>query len=249
MRTSLGVLLFLGAMLAPFPGGDARAQAGDPALGQRVLSVVGEGIVRGRPDMAMITLGVVSDARTAGEALSANNGSMTRLLDALKAEGLEPRDLQTSNFSVEPIYTQPPPDFQGNEPFEPKIVGYRIRNELTLRIRDLAKVGALLDRSITLGANSVSGPVFTVADSSKLEDQARRAAVRNALHKGGLYADAADLPLGPVARIEERPVQFPQPIPYGAMARQEMAADSSVPIEGGELTFRAEVYVTWELGR
>jgi uncharacterized protein YggE len=169
-----------------FAPGRAPAQPADVAENGRALSVVGEATVRGRPDMAMLTLGVVSDARTAGEALAANTEGMTRILEALKAEGLESRDLQTANFSVEPLYSQPPPDFQHTQPFEPKIVGYRIRNEVAVRIRDLARVGALLDRSVGLGANSVSGPVFTVADPSTLQDQARQAAVRNALDKGKL---------------------------------------------------------------
>ena len=209
-----------------------------------MISVVGEAVVRGRPDMAVLMLGVVSDARTAGEALSANSEAMRRIIDTLKSEGLESRDLQTANFSVEPLYSQPPEDQQTS--FEPKIVGYRIRNELTITIRDLSRVGALLDRSVTLGANSVSGPLFTIADPAGLEDQARRAAVRNALDKGRLYAEAAGIPLGPITRIEERPTQFPPPMPMGAMARQE-AADSAVPIEGGELSFRAQVFVSWRI--
>ncbi|MBA3516348.1 MAG: SIMPL domain-containing protein [Rhizobiales bacterium] len=247
MWRRLGVVALAGTLLLRFGFTAAAAQPVDPLSGQRLLSVVGEGVVRGRPDLALINLGVVNDARAAGEALAANNEAMRRLIEALRAEGLESRDLQTSNFSVEPIYSQPPPDYQHTVPFEPKILGYRIRNELTLRIRDLTRVGALLDRSITLGANSVSGPIFTVADPSDLEDQARRAAVRDAMDKGQLYAEAAAIPLGAIARIEERPVGFSPPVPMGAMAR-EMAADSAVPIEAGELTFRAEIYVSWRLG-
>jgi uncharacterized protein YggE len=195
--------------------------------------------------MALITLGVVSEGKTAGEALAENSQAMTRMIDALKGEGIESRDLQTANFSVEPVYSQPP-DQPRAEPFQPEIVGYRVRNDLMLRVRDLARVGALLDRSVTLGANSVSGPIFSVDDPAPLEDQARRAAMRDAIGRGELFADAAGVPLGPIYRIEERTGQFQQPIPMGAMAR-EMAADSAVPIEGGELTFRAEVAVSWKL--
>jgi uncharacterized protein YggE len=198
--------------------------------------------------MALITLGVVSEAPSAREALAANTEAMTRIIEALRAEGIESRDLQTANFSVEPRYSQPPRDWTGAEPFEPKIIGYAVRNELTVRIRELERVGALLDRVITLGANSVAGPMFTVADPSELEDQARRAAMRNAVRKAELYAEAADVTLGPIVRIEENVVQWPPPVPMAAMARQEAAADASVPIEGGELTFRAQVSVAWELG-
>ena len=238
--TSLSLLAVLGAA--------ARAQTPERPPVERLLSVVGEGTVRGRPDMAVIVMGVVSEAKTAGEALDANSASVARIIEALRADGVQSRDLQTANFSVEPIYTQPPPGYDGSQPFEPKIVAYRVRNELTLRIRELGRTGALLDQVVTLGANSISGPVFTVADPTPLEDQARRAAMRDARRKGELYAEAASIQLGPIARIEESVTSIPQPVPMGAMAR-EMSADSAVPVEGGELTFQAQVSISWEIGR
>ena len=248
MRNYVWLCAFALTLSGPL-GGSALAQQADPAPRQeRVLSVVGQGTVRGLPDTAMITLGVVSDAVSAREALSANTASMTRIIDALKAEGIDARDLQTSNFSVEARYSQPPRNWNGTDPFEPKIVGYTVRNQLTLRIRQLDRVGALLDQVITLGANSISGPTFSVASASELEDQARRAAMRDAIRKGELYAQAAGVALGPIARIEESVMQWPQPVPMGAMARQEAAADASVPVEGGELTFQAQVSVSWRLG-
>jgi uncharacterized protein YggE len=197
--------------------------------------------------MAIITLGVVSEATSAREALTANSQSMTRILDALRAAGIESRDLQTSGFTVEPRYSQPPRNWNGTDPFEPKIVGYTVRNQITVRVRQLDQVGAMLDQVITLGANTVSGPTFTVADASEFEDQARRAAVRDAMEKAELYSEAAGVTLGPIFRIEENVAQWPQPVPMAAMARQE-AADASVPIESGELTFQAQVSISWRLG-
>jgi hypothetical protein len=108
-------------------------------------------------------------------------------------------------------------------------------------------VGALLDMGVTLGANSISGPSFTVADPTPLEDQARSAAVRDALRKATLYADAADIELGAIFRVEEGYMQPPQPIAPGAMMRMEAAADMSVPIEGGELSFLAQITISWTL--
>jgi uncharacterized protein YggE len=100
---------------------------------------------------------------------------------------------------------------------------------------------------VTLGANSISGPTFTVADPTPLEDQARRAAMRDAERKGALYAEAAAIQLGPIVRIDESVTSVSPPVPMGAMAR-EMAADASVPVEGGELTFQARVSVSWDIG-
>ena len=95
---------------------------------------------------------------------------------------------------------------------------------------------------VTLGANSISGPTFTVEDPKPREDEARREAIRDALAKGALYAAAANVALGPIFRIEDGYVTPPQPLAPGMLMRME-AAPSPVPIEGGELTFEAQVTV------
>ena len=246
MPGPFGYRLAIIAAATLLSGEVARAQKPELQADMPRLSVVGEGVARAAPDMATVTMGVVSEAPHAREALSANTDSMQRILDALKAAGVAPRDLQTSGFTVEPIYSQPPRDFDGSQPFEPQIVGYRVRNEVTVRVRDLAKTGEILDQTLTLGANSVSGPTFTVADPAPLEDKARRAAVEDAMRKATLYAGAARVTLGPIARIEENVTEGPQPIPLAAMAR-EKASDAAVPVEGGEIAFQAQVAITWRI--
>jgi len=245
MRKIFGAALIAMALAGSFGVRIAAAQTNN-AAGERLLTVIGEGAVVGRPDIALITLGVVSDAPTAREALAANSQSMNRILAALKQGGIAPRDLQTSDFSVDPVYSQPPPDYDNSRPFEPQIVGYRVRNSITLRIRDLAKVGVLLDQVVTLGANSISGPTLTVDDPVPLQDEARRAAVADAMRKSKLFATAANITLGPIFRIDEGYVQPPQPIAAGALMRLE-AAPSPTPVEAGELTFHAQVNMSWRL--
>src|SRR5919205_646632 len=106
MASKLSRSRLLTAVAPPFAlvlafGGAAIAQApGAPAEQPRVISVTGEGVIRAKPDMALVTLGVVSDADAARDALTANTEAMTRITEALKAEGIETRDLQTSNFSI-----------------------------------------------------------------------------------------------------------------------------------------------------
>ena len=243
MRIRLGPVLVVAFFTALVGFAPAHAQV---VQNERLLIVSGKGIVHGVPDMAVITLGVVSEAETARGALIANSQSMERILAALKGGGMEARDLQTSGFSVEPIYSQPPSEQTSTEPFRPEIFGYRVRNNVTLRIRDLARVGAILDQVVTLGANSITGPTFTVDDPTPLEDEAREAAVEDALRKGELYATTAGIALGPVFRIEEGYVQPPQPLAPGMLMRME-AAPASVPIEGGELTFEVQVTVSWKI--
>ncbi len=247
MKRQLSILLMATALALPIaapPFAAAFAQETEQQR-QRIITVSGEGTVQASPDMALITVGVVSENESAREALSANTQSMTQVLDALKAEGIESRDLQTSGFSMEPVYSQPPRNTDNSTPFVPEITGYRVRNNLNVRVRDLSRVGAVLDKVITLGANSVSGPTFSVAEPKPLQDQARRAAVADALRKAELYASAAGVTLGAISRIEEGYASQPQPM-AAPMFRME-AAGASVPVEGGELTFEAQVTVTWEL--
>ncbi|HEX2256256.1 MAG TPA: SIMPL domain-containing protein, partial [Afifellaceae bacterium] len=113
-----------------------------------------------------------------------------------------------------------------------------------VRIRDIAQAGGLLDRAVELGSNYVTGINFTAADPKPLEDEARRAAVADARGKAELYAEAAGVTLGPVVRIEEEQDQFGGPQP---MMARSMAAESAVPVEAGEITFRARVRVDWAL--
>ena len=240
--TRLFWMIVAAAMVAVAPVG---ASAEEGAAEPRLLSVSGEGVAHAAPDIALITLGAVSEAVSARDALDDNSATMTGLIDALKDEGLEDRDLQTSGFSVEPIFSQPPRDYDHSTPFRPEIVGYRVRNNVNVRIRDLERVGAILDLVVTLGANSITGPSFTVADPTPLEDEARRTAVADALRKAELYAEAADVDLGPIQSISEGYASAPQPMQAATM-RMEVA-DSSVPIEGGELTFEVQVSVAWVL--
>lgn len=243
MNRTFGALLIAVALVAN--SGVAQAQA-DLSARERLLTVTGEGAVTGKPDIALITLGVVSEAPAARDALAANSESMNRILAALKEGGIAARDLQTSDFSVEPVYSQPPPDYDNSRPFEPQIIGYRVRNSVTLRIRDLARIGTTLDQVVTLGANSISGPTLTVDDPTPLQDEARKAAITDAIRKGKLFATAANITLGPVFRIDEGYAQPPQPIAAGAMMRLE-AAPSPTPVEAGELSFHAQVSMSWRL--
>ncbi len=247
MRLEIRAIVLATVISLPLGMSLAAAQNAEPQGRERLLSVTGDGTVRAAPDMALITLGVVSEAAAASDALQANSQSMNGIVAALKASGMESRDLQTSGFSVEPVYSQPPRNYDGSTPFKPEIVGYRVSNNLTLRIRALDRVGALLDQVVTLGANSISGPTFTVEDTAPFEDQARQAAIRDALRKSTLYAQAASVALGPIFRIDDGYVSPPQPMAPNVMMRLDGAAASPPPIEAGELTFDAHVSVSWLL--
>lgn len=211
------------------------AQADDM---NRTVTVSASATVQAAPDAASITSGVVSDAETARAALDANSKSMSNLIDGLKATGIAEKDLQTSNFSIQPRYE----NVQQNEP--PQLVGYRVLNSINVVVRDLARLGETLDLMVSLGANNVDDMNFIVSNAETLKDDARRAAIANALRRAELYAAAAGAEVGDVVRISEETQAFeggPRPMFRGAV----MAA--SVPVATGQETLEARVTVTWEL--
>ena len=237
----------LGPMLAMMLFCALTASAGTAAAqnrpAPRLLSLTGEGEVAATPDMAVLSLGVVSEDRTARQALLANTRAMTALVEAMKTAGVAPRDLQTAGFNVNPKYSRPPRPRQNEPPQAPEIIGYSVRNTLTIRIRDLGSAGEILDQAVSLGSNAISGLTFTVAEPKPLQNAARKAAVADALEKAKLYAEAAGVSLGAIQTISEAGGIRP-PQPRAMMAR----AEAAVPIEAGELTYRAQVNVVWEIG-
>ncbi|XHC16436.1 SIMPL domain-containing protein [Oceaniradius stylonematis] len=199
------------------------------------------------PDMAVIGLTVLREAETAREALDANTEAMAEILAAMRAEGIAERDLQTSNFNIQPRYVYPEPK-DGIRP-APRIVGYQVSNSLTVRVRDLDRLGAILDQSVTLGVNQGGGISFTNDDPSAAITEARTKAMKAAISKAGTLTEAAGIGLGRILSISEQSSE-PRPMPVARAAMMEMAADAApVPVAAGENTYRVSVNVTFELAQ
>jgi len=210
------------------------------------ITIEGQGEVRAAPDMAMISSGVTTQGSTAREALDANTASMAELIAALKAEGIEARDIQTSGFSVSPNYVYSDARDENGYSLPPKINGYQVSNTVSVAVRDLAELGSILDKSVTVGANTINGVSFSVADPAELYNEARKSAFADARKKAELYATAAGATLGEVETIVESQ-GFNSPQPYPMYARAEMAASAPVPVEAGEMSFAITVKVEWDL--
>lgn len=210
------------------------------------IAIEGRGEVAAAPDMATINSGVTSQGATAREALDANTSAMAELIAALKEAGIEARDIQTSGFSVNPNYVYTDERDANGYTMPPKINGYQVSNTVTVAVRKLETLGAILDKSVTVGANTVNGVSFSVADPSELFNEARKAAFADARAKAELYATAAGSALEDIVSISETQ-GFNQPQPYPMYAKAEMAADAPVPVEAGELSFAINVNVQWEL--
>ncbi|MGE0211011.1 MAG: SIMPL domain-containing protein [Parvibaculaceae bacterium] len=234
------------ARLLPLLGlGLAMALAATPAAAddkkpERSMTLQGRGEVFAKPDMATVSIGVVRQAKTAREALDANTAAMQEVLASLKAQGFEGRDVQTSNFSVSPRY-----DYS-KDGAPPKIDGYEVSNQVTVTVRDLKKLGALLDKAVTDGSNQITGVAFSIAKPEPLTDEARKLAVKDAARKARVFADAAQVTLGPITEIAEQGGYRP-PQPY-AKQQMRMAAEAApVPIAEGEQMVEIEVSITWEI--
>ncbi len=222
--TALAVLL-LATPIAGF--------AADPAQ----ITVTGEGRVEARPDMATVTLGVVTQGATAAEAMAGNSIQLAAVLEQLRAGGIEERDIQTSGLSLNANWTQTEAD-----PV-PRISGYQASNMLTVRVRALDTLGAVLDKTISDGANTFNGLTFGLSDPEPAMNEARKRAVADAMARAKLLTAAAGLTLGPVISITEGG-GYGGPVP---MFKMESDAAAAVPVAAGEISSTASVTMVFAL--
>lgn len=215
----------------------APATAQDDA---RHITVTGEGVVDARPDMATIRLGVTTEARGAREAIDDNSKAMAGVLARLDGLGIAERDMQTANFSVQPRWSRG--SYSSGE--GQKIEGFVAYNMLVVRVRDLDRLGEVLDAVTRDGANTFDGLRFGLQDPGPTDDEARRLAAQDGKRKAELYAEAAGVTLGPLVRIDEQGAGGgPGPM---MMAEARMASDA-VPVAAGEVTVTAQVRMIYEI--
>ncbi len=233
------VLALVGAPMAAAQ--NASQNAAQSAAPERTVTIGGTGHVTAEPDTVHITLGVTSEAETAKAALEANTKSMKSIVDALKARKIEPKDIQTSNFSVNPRYRQ------GKSADTPAISGYQVQNSVRIVLRDVTALGGVLDQVIQLGANQVYGIAFEASKADALKDDARKAAVAHARHKAEIYAAAAGAKVGRVLDIVEVGTQAPRPQRFAARASSFSGDGAPPPVESGSLRLEAHVTITFAL--
>jgi uncharacterized protein len=211
----------------------ARADDTKPAPEARII-VIGEGSVSAAPDHARITSGVTTRAKTAKEASDANAKAMAAVLAALQSAGI---DIQTSRFSVQPVYTSPGPNM------EQRLTGFSVSNQVSVTIRQIDKVGDILDRLVTAGATDAGNVEFLHAEQSKTLDRAREAAMVDARRKAELYAHAAGLTLGSVAWVTE---DSSAPL-FAPKVAMRAAMPGGAPIATGEDTLQVRITVGYEI--
>jgi uncharacterized protein YggE len=242
MRFALALVLAVTPVLAPAFAQDAPPPPPGPRPAIFVLS--GEGKASATPDLAVLSSGVLAEGKTAREALDANTAAMTKLTASFKTAGIEDRDIATSGFTVQPRYVYSQRNDGTQEP--PRITGYEVRNTVTVKVRDLTKLGGVLDTAVTEGSNQIDGLSFDIAKKDELLNEARKKALADARAKADLYAEAAGVKLGRLRELSEQTGSgYPPPRPM--TMRMEAKAAADVPVEAGEQEISVNVTATWEI--
>ncbi len=233
LTTSLAVLTLAAGQAA------APAVAADSLNANRTIVVTGSGEASAAPDLAYLNLGVEAEGATAAEALRKNSAQMEATIKSLRDAGVDKKDIQTSNLNVGPKYDYS----RDNAP--PKIIGYQATNTVNVKLRNLDKAGAVIDKAVGVGANRFDSISFGFADPKPLLNNARKSAVADARERAALYAEAAGVKLGKVLQISDSFAAVPGPVPI--MARMDMAEAKSVPISVGESTMSASVTIVYAI--
>ena len=227
----------------------AQGPVGQPSIAasSTLLSITAQGKSTRTPDLAVFNAGVVTQGATASEALSANSTAMNRVIATLKKAGIADRDIQTSQISLNPIYSQPEYGPNGVPRQEPRITGYQAVNNVSIRSRNVAGFGKVLDALVASGANQVNGPSFQMAEPAAALDEARLDAMKDARARAELYARAAGLRVVRIVSISESGgFAPPQPV-YARAMKAEMDAPPPPPIAVGEVEAEVSLSVQFEL--
>jgi uncharacterized protein YggE len=228
--------LALAAML-PFAAAKAQEAVSAPNLTGTRLDIAATGEVTRAPDVATINAGVVTQSGSAAKAMADNAGRMTATIAALRKAGVADRDIRTASLRLSPQYR-----YQDNQP--PVLTGYQASNQVTVRFRDVAKAGGILDALVAAGANQIDGPSFTVDKPEAALDEARMQALATAKARADLYAKGAGMRVKRIVRIGEEGGAVPPIRPMMMMAR---AKGDATPVEPGEETLSVTLQVTFEL--
>ena len=238
MKNALITALMFGAALIPSVAAAQQATISQAIAGTR-LDINATGEVTRVPDIAIVTAGVVSRSTTATGALQDTADRMQRVIAALRRAGVEDRDIQTSNVSLNPEYRYP-----ANQ--SPQLVGYTASNNVTVRFRDIRSSGKILDVLVAQGANQINGPSLTVDKPEAALDEARAKAVAIGRARAELYARSMGLRVVRVVAVNESGGSYPAPPPMPMYARADMAQAKTV-IEPGEQKLQVNLAMTFEL--
>lgn len=243
LRTPLRPLALASALALSCMTMTACAQNAVPAAATSdgtLLSVSAQAEASRVPDVASLSTGVVTQAVDANAALAANAKQINQVMAAIKAAGIAEKDIQTSGINVNPQYK-----YTDNQP--PTITGYQASNTVSIKVREIGKLGEVLDALVASGANQVNGPSFEIDQPEAVYDEARRAALEKAQQRAQMYAKSLGMKVRRIVSISEGGgFQPPRPM---MMAKAAFDRAESSPVSPGETTLTANLDVVFELGR
>ncbi|WP_170475586.1 SIMPL domain-containing protein [Ruegeria arenilitoris] len=226
-------LAFLTALTAAVAAMPAYAE-------ERRIIVNGTGTVLAAPDMATITLGVTNQDEQAANAMAATSAAVTQILNRLEEMGLEARDIQTRDLSLNPVWS----GRNGQSGERPEITGFTASNRVVIRVRDLDGLGEIMDAVIKDGANDFGGLSFSIQEPKPMEADARAKAVSDATAKANQLAQAAGVTLGSVVSISDHAMGLR---PVAQMREMSMMDAATVPVAGGEVSVSVNVTMEFEI--
>jgi len=229
-------LLSLVALAVACTTENVQVQPSSQAQG---ISVSGTGDASGAPDLALLDLGVSTEGKTVKEARDAAATAMNAVNDALKGDGVADKDIQTRQFSIEPEYQYP----DGTQ----ELIGFRVTNIVEAKVRDLDRVGEVIDAAAAAGGDvvQVQGLSFTIEKPEDLRAQARQEAMADARARAEGLADLAGVKLGKPLSVTESAVNPPSPFMESAPAAR--GAEAATPIEAGQLEVSVTVDVLFAI--
>jgi len=233
----LGTLVLMAALVLVLATSNPRSALAESGENLKLISVSGQAEIRVKPDVAIVSFGVETNAPTAQEAQAANTALMTKVVSSLQESGISKEDIQTSNFSLYPVY-----EWEGEKPNPRQVLaGYRCNNTVTARIKDLARVGDIIDGAVKSGATNVGGISFGLLSPEAFQSQVLAQAVKDARTKAEIMASAAGVSITGIQKISDGYVSVDE----GRMMALPKLADAagSTPIESGSVVVRASVRI------
>lgn len=237
--TSLAVALLLILYGATLPGKIVAAESTEEQAAKKVLNVTGQGTVNASPDIAYITLSVVTEHANAKTAQQNNADAMSKVVNAIKSAGIKSEDIKTVNFNIYPKY-----DYN-KDTGESGIFGYTVNNTIQVIVRDINKTGSIIDLASASGVNTSSSITFGLSNYEKYYNEALKSAVQVAKGRAETIAGTLGISLKTPVTITESG-GFEPPVAYGARYDMKEMESAATPVESGTITVRASVSMTYE---
>ena len=231
---------------------ESKAASAQSSSAQSGIWVTGEGTLTVEPDLVLLNLGVDSRGETVTEANDKATAAMDAMVGALRARNVEDKDIQTNRFSIYPQYDYREETVDGVRTSKEVLVGYRVRNSASAKIRNLDAVGEIIEEVVDAGGDSIriEGINFTVEDPKPKRVELRRMAVADARTKAEHLAELSGVSLGELLFISEGAGAAPYSDPYGIAPRAAFAmaaADSAPSISGGEIELSLNVNAVFDI--